>query len=265
MMPSRLQILVRILWAAPLAWGLCARPASAQQPVDWDSRRIYTNRGELQALLARLDSVAAASTGSSDHKAEARRNAVAVRARLGGGDFQPGDRILLRVEGEQQLSDTFSVDESRSLLLPTIGAVPLAGVLRSELESYLRARLAVFIQKPVVRAQSLIRIAITGEVNRPGYYLLPPTSQVSDAIMAAGGPTHDSKLSGLVVQRTDGEVWGKDVVQRAIVDGRTLDQLGVRSGDRLFLPRHNDFQRTVTLLSALLTIPVTIYALTRLF
>jgi len=43
-----------------------------------------------------------------------------------------------------------------------------------------------------------------------------------------------------------------------------LDELGVRSGDRLFVPRRGDAARTVTILAALVTIPATIFALTRI-
>ena len=32
-----------------------------------------------------------------------------IRVRLDSGDFRPGDRILLTVEGEKELSDTFTV------------------------------------------------------------------------------------------------------------------------------------------------------------
>src|SRR3989442_7107013 len=54
------------------------------------------------------------------------------------------------------------------------------------------------IKNPVVRARPLIRIAVIGEVTRPGFYLVPPTSQVEDAVMAAAGPTQNAKLAGLV-------------------------------------------------------------------
>jgi protein involved in polysaccharide export with SLBB domain len=250
---SSLAVLVRVLYAAPFVWGLSAGPVAAQQPAALDTRRVYATRADLQALLPGLDSAARAR----------------VRARLAEGDFQPGDRVLLNVEGEQQLADTFTVDDARTLRLPTIGEVPLKGVLRSELEDYLRTRLAVYIQKPIVRARPLIRIGVIGEVGRPGFYLVPPTSQLEDVIMIAGGPTHDSKLKALVVQRTDGEVLGKEVLQQAMIDGRSLDQLGMRSGDRLFLPKRHDLGRStttvITIVTALVTIPAAIFGITRLF
>jgi len=230
----------------------CASTAGAQDhQLAWDTHRDYTTRPELEALLARLDSAG----HKNSHQAA---NIALVRKRLTDGDFQMGDRILLHVEGEQQLSDTFTVDDGRLLTLPTIGAVPLSGVLRSELENYLHTQVARFIKDPVVHARELIRVGVLGDVTRPGYYLVPPTSQIEDVIMTAGGPSKQSNIGGATIRRADGEFWGSDVVQRAIAEGRTLDQLGIRSGDVLNVPSHSDFGRTVMIIGALVTIPLTI-------
>jgi hypothetical protein len=251
--------------AAPLAalvLALGIRSAAGQTAGDFDTRRANTTRSQLAALLVRLDSVAG-SRASADDRTRAQRDAARLRTRLAEGDFQMGDRILLRVAGEAELSDTFTVEEGRVVRLPMLGEVPLTGVLRSELEVYLRPRVGTYIRNPVVRALPLIRVAVVGEVNKPGFYLLSPTSQVEDALMTAGGPTRDSKLNGVVVQRSETETLGGEDLQRGIAAGRTLDDLGVRSGDRLFVPRRRDFGRTVSLIAALVTIPASIYALTR--
>ena len=249
---------------AALLLGLGVHPLAGQKPGDWDIGRVSMTRPQLETLLARLDSVGRFGAVGGDQPAAARRDAARVRQRLADGDFQAGDRVLLRVDGEQQLSDTFTVEEGRRLRLPNIGDVPLTGVLRAELEDHVRTRLATFIKNPVVRARPLIRIGVMGEVSRPGFYLVAPTSQVEDAVMAAAGPTQNSKLTGLVVQRTDGEEWKGAALQRAIAEGRTLDELGIRSGDRFFVPRHGDAARTVAILAALVTIPAGIFAITRI-
>ncbi len=245
-----------------LCWAVSAR---AQQP--GDARQSYTNRGQLEALLLQLDSASRGSTGHGrgGDRAAALRSAAALRVRLTEGDFQPGDRVLLSVEREQQLSDTFTVNESRAIVLPVIGTVPLAGVLRAETEEYLRGRLAVYIQNPIVHARPLVRVGVIGEVTRPGFYLVPPGAQVEDVLMAAGGPTREAKLGGLTLQSVSGHTVHKDVLQQAVREGRSLDQLGVRSGDRLVVPRHGDWTRIATVVGALAAVPATIFALTRAF
>src|SRR5207249_6695292 len=87
--------------------------------------------------------------------------------------FQAGDRILLHVEGDSALSDTFTVVAGPALRLPEIGEISLAGVPRANLEAHLTRELGRFIKDPVVQARALIRVSVLGEVTRPGYYAVP--------------------------------------------------------------------------------------------
>src|SRR5438034_6586175 len=105
------------------------RPAPAQQLSARDVGSALATRPYLQEALAQLER----------HRED--REARLIRSRLANGDFQPGDRIFLRVEGEQQLSDTFTVGPGPAVVLPEVGAVPLDGVLRSELQGRLQQQL----------------------------------------------------------------------------------------------------------------------------
>src|SRR5262245_27299615 len=51
--------------------------------------------------------------------------------------FRPGDRVLVRVEGESVLSDTFTVTAGPALPLPGLGDISLDGVPRSRIEAHL--------------------------------------------------------------------------------------------------------------------------------
>jgi hypothetical protein len=81
---------------------------------------------------------------------------------------QVGDRILLHVEGEPQLSDTFTVSVGPALVLAAVGEVALTNVRRADVEPYLARELAQFLNAPVVHARVLVRLAVLGEVERPG-------------------------------------------------------------------------------------------------
>ena len=154
--------------------------------------------------------------------------------------FQVGDRILLRVEGDSALSDTFTVVAGPALRLPDIGEISLADVPRADLEAHLTRELSRFIKDPVVQARALIRVSVLGEVMRPGYYAVPIDLVLADALMVAGGATKDARVDQLRILRGSASLWSGDQLQAEIARGSTLDQLGMRAGDRIQVPRQRD-------------------------
>src|SRR5262245_13225744 len=85
--------------------------AQAQAPDAMSADRPMASRPELQAL---------ADNGDGQPSARA-------RLRLTNGDFRPGDRIWLVVQGDTALTDTFTVwpDQSLHLPSPTVGSLSL--------------------------------------------------------------------------------------------------------------------------------------------
>src|SRR2546428_8524513 len=158
--------------------------------------------------------------------------------------FQIGDRILLHVEGDSALSDTFTVVAGPALRLPAIGEISLAGVRRTDLEAHLTRELGRYIKEPVVQARALIRISVLGEVTRPGYYAVPVDLVLADALMVAGGATKDARVEQLRVLRGNSSLWSGNQLQTEIARGATLDQLGIRAGDRIQVPGHRDAEST---------------------
>ena len=227
--------------------------------------RLTVSRDALQAILQRIDSANGPDSSKGDQKL--RTLAQQIRARLSRGDFQPGDRIKLQVDSEPQLSDTFPVGPSQEVVLPIIGVVSLHGVLRSELQAAMTRELGRFLRDPIVRAMPLIRLSIAGEVARPGFYMLPPTAVVSDVVTAAGGTTQNAEVEKMFVQRGDDRVFEGQALQGIISEGRTLDDASIRPGDKFVVPTKNadSVFYTVRTISILLSIPLTIFALTQIF
>ena len=175
--------------------------------------------------------------------------------------FQVGDRILLKVQGDSTLSDTFSVVSGPAVDLPVIGLIPLGDVKRADIQPYMTAQLGRFLRDPIVRAKSLVRISIEGEVAKPGFYAIPMDVVLGDAIQAAGGLTTMAKLADLKVNRG-----GQDLLQgksfEFALSHETIDQL--RAGDRVLIPRKADTESKVRTLSIIQGIPVAINTITQL-
>jgi polysaccharide export outer membrane protein len=184
-----------------------------------------------------------------------------------GGGFQVGDRVLLQVEGDSQFTGTFTVRAGPALALPVIGEISLIGVQRSEVEPYLGRQLERYLKNPVVHAKALINLSILGEVERPGFYAVPVDVVLGDALMQAGGPTREAKVVAIRIERDGKPVLRADSLQAAFAHGLTVDQLRLRDGDRVVVPRlmQHDAESTWRILGLIVSLPVAIYGVTRLF
>ncbi|HXM37869.1 MAG TPA: SLBB domain-containing protein [Gemmatimonadales bacterium] len=234
---------------AVLGGILClATPAVAQQSVDSLADRPLATREQLQA--------AAQQAGASEV-------AVRIKTRLTEGDFRRGDRIALRVQGEPALNDTFVVGSQRDLMLPppTVGSLPLKGVLRSELEPKLIEYVGRFRTNAVVRAEPLIRLSIQGEVTRAGVYSIPAGGRLADALMAAGGTTQFAKPNRMSIERNGAKIWEGASFET------DLDALNLRDGDQIVVDSKrpgtgNDNLRVAALL---VSMAAGLYGLSRAF
>jgi len=180
--------------------------------------------------------------------------------------FQVGDRILLRVEGDSALSDTFTVVAGPALRLPLIGEIPLAGVPRADVEAHLTRELGRYIKAPVVQARALVRVSVVGQVTRPGFYAVPTDLVLADALMLAGGATQEARVDRLRILRGNSALWSGTQLQTAIAQGATLDQLGIRAGDRIQVPGQRDPEskwRIAGMVVTTLATVVTVVVLTR--
>lgn len=258
---------VALVAAVVLFGAALPAPGQAQGHDASDRLGLGATRQALQARAARLNQTAQSTTLSRDVRADAAREAGAIEHRLAEGDFKVGDRILLVVEGEKELSDTFTVGLSRQLALPLVGDVPLAGVLRSELQPYLTRQLTQNLRDPVVRAEAYVRLSIQGAVARPGYYGVPAEALLSDAVMAAGGTTQDADMPQLRIEREGKSLWQGKALQQALAEGVTVDEAGLVAGDEYVVPRRSTLGagEALRFVAFVLTIPITIFTLTQIF
>jgi protein involved in polysaccharide export with SLBB domain len=159
-----------------------------------------------------------------------------LRTRLQRGDFQEGDRIVVMLLGSTTFNDTISVRVGKLLPLPQMGEVPLEGVLRSELNERISTHLAKYLRDSSVRAIPLLRVAVIGQVGRPGFYYTSADVLISDVLMKAGGPAGDADLNKVEIRRGGETIWNTQDTRTAMTDGLSLERLHLRAGDEFYVP-----------------------------
>ncbi len=214
--------------------GCCGlQAAHAQDVTTWGGTAAQADREILQNLVVKLEETANSNAYSGALRSRARAEAELLRARLAQGDFQVGDRLTLKVEGQPELTNTFTVTAGPALILPGIREFPLSGILRSEVQSKLADHLKQFLVNPVLEVEALMRIWIAGAVAKPGFYTLPAQTPLTDVLMSAGGPSSQADLEKLEIERDGRKIWSGEALQQAMNEGRTLDQLSLQAGDRV--------------------------------
>ena len=164
--------------------------------------------------------------------------------------LMPGDILRVVIWREEDLSGDFQVDQDGTLVLPLLGKLQVDdrawNIVKDDLmQDYLRE-----LRNPSIELTPFRSVYVLGEVNLPGRYNVHPTDDnLAGAVSLAGGITPDGDVRNMMVVR-DGVI---------ILDGiegeQRLAELGVRSGDQLFIGRRGWFDRNSTfLVSAVLSI-----------
>jgi polysaccharide export outer membrane protein len=149
--------------------------------------------------------------------------------------LRPGDIVKIQVFGHEELSGEYPVDENHILLLPIIGEITVRDMPVPELRRRIRAEFGQLYTQSFVSIVPLFRVAVLGEVTRPGLYSVDPTMTIYDVLATAGGATRDAKGSGTRLIRAGQQV--AVPVEAEWLARATLRELGVRSGDQVVVPR----------------------------
>lgn len=262
---SRLVTLVISAIACPVLVGSAtAQTTSTPVAPVATPERISARRSTLEEAAKNFERLAASEKDAGKH-AGYLGQARTIRKRLVEGDFQAGHRILLFVTGDSALSDTFTVRSDQKLQLPNLPEISLAGILDSELQGYLQTKLAQYIRDPSVRAQTMLRVQVSGDVASPGFYSVRTDTPVSDVIMNAGGPSTSADINKTELRRGSTVVVSRDGIQAAIRSEYTLSDIGARPGDELFIPAKlpgSKWQKIATVAAAASSIAFTIFWIT---
>ncbi len=160
----------------------------------------------------------------------------AVITQVGGRySLAPGDLVRINVWGREEYSGQFQVDEEGQIHYPVIGTIQTNGLTVAALRDTLRTGLERLFTNPFVTVTPLFRVAVLGHVRNPGLYTVDPTLSVLDVVALAGGPASAANMDRITVYR--GGAATVMSLEDVIMHGETLQNMGVRSGDEIMVPR----------------------------
>jgi polysaccharide biosynthesis/export protein len=170
--------------------------------------------------------------------------------------LQPGDSIHISVWQDPKLDRQLVVGPDGMISFPLAGHIKAAGLTPQALENTLRRRLQknytsrlditvslAAINKDAENA-SQPRIYITGEVLKPGPYVIRPNTNVMQALALAGGLGPFAASKRIQIRR---QVNGNDSTflfnyNSYVAGTNTVDNINLRSGDVIIVPERGLFE-----------------------
>lgn len=168
-------------------------------------------------------------------------------ARAEGADYVlgAGDLVRVAVFGYPDMTADVRVDEFGSIRYALVGSLPVEGRSTREVETLLARRLTDegFIrnaQVSVLITEYMSRkVAVMGEVAKPGQYPLTQSRKVLDVLAEAGGVVTGMASEKAVLLRADGSKVPVDLFE--LFQGNPEHNVGVAPGDTLYVPRASQF------------------------
>ncbi len=169
------------------------------------------------------------------------------RSSSGQSVLSPGDSVRIVVWRKPEFSGDFVVAPNGTITHPLFRAVQVAGVPFATAEANLRRYLAQFEQNPEFVIEPLIRVAVSGEVDRPSVFALRPETTVAEAVARAGGATELGARNRVRVVRLGASGQQEQLIINLTDPTAGYGRIPVQSGDQIIVDRRKSFMRDVLL------------------
>lgn len=150
--------------------------------------------------------------------------------------LNPGDGVrIIFYNINDNISGDYYIQQDGLLQLPFIGNVDTRNRDFKFLKTQIVSKYDSLYKNPELTVQPLLRINILGEVRNPGYYYVTDVEKITGILALAGGVTGAAASKDIYILRGDEEI--ELNVSELTAKGNTAADFGLRSGDRIFVPR----------------------------
>jgi polysaccharide export outer membrane protein len=162
--------------------------------------------------------------------------------------LKPGDVVRVAIWRQSDLSGEYVVDESGSLMFPLVGRIDASNVSTDSLRVMLIERYDYYLKEPYITVTPLFRVNVMGEVAAPGLYNVDATVSLADLLAMAGGIKESGSNKKIMMVRENQVV--QEDLSLALKKGRAIDEIGIRSGDKIVVGKSAFRFGNVTMLAA---------------
>jgi polysaccharide export outer membrane protein len=159
----------------------------------------------------------------------------------------PGDSVRIAVWRKPEFSGDFVVAPDGSITHPLYRTVRVAGVPFPTAEANLRKFLSGFEDNPQFVMEPLLRVAVSGEVDRPQVFATRPGTTIGEAVARAGGVTLIGNRNKVRVLRLEPNGEQQQLMVDLTQPNSTSRNILVRSGDQIVVDKKKSFFKDIML------------------
>ena len=180
--------------------------------------------------------------GTGNARAQNAAPAPAAATRL-----KPGDMVKVWVWRDSAYSGEFAVPTSGFVVLPRMGELRVTDLTPQQLRDTVIATLSRYVNHHSIEVTVKTRVNVLGAVRTPNLYFVDETMTIADALALAGGAERDGKQNQVELYRDGQKIKANITARTRLVD------LGLQSGDQLFVPEKGWFARNTAVAAALVS------------
>ena len=174
--------------------------------------------------------------------------------------LNPADGIRLTFfNNPDAISGDYFVQKDHTLQLPFIGQIHIKEQLIDSVRAEIFHKYESIYKNLELTVLPLFKINVLGEVRTPGVYYVTGVEKLSDLLTKAGGETSEANLKKLYLVRDDRRtnINAKQILEKGV----KLNDLGLKSGDQIYLPRKRINYRSTSIFISGIAIIVTIISI----
>ena len=158
-----------------------------------------------------------------------------------------GDSVRIVVWRRPEFSGDFVVAPNGTITHPLYRSVQVANVPFATAEGNLRRFLTRFEENPEFVMEPLIRVAVSGQVERPMVFALRPETTIAEAVARAGGANEVGARNRVRVVRLNASGVQEQLVVNLTDPEAGFGRLPIKSGDQIIVDRRKSFMKDILL------------------